>query len=156
MCGIVGLVNSKKQVDEQLLYKMCNVIKHRGTDDSGIFISPDRKVGFGHQRLSIIDLTQAGHQPMEDKEGRLWITYNGEVYNFKEIKKELETRGYKFKSSSDTEVIINAYKEWGSKCVQKFNGMFAFGIYDSMRRCLFLARDRVGKKPLYYTQYNGK
>ena len=156
MCGIVGVVDNKKQVDERLLFKMGHVLKHRGPDDSGFLISSDRKVAFAHNRLSIIDLSQAGHQPMQDKDGSLWITYNGEVYNFIEIKKELEIRGYKFKGYSDTEVIISAYMEWGRECIQKFNGMFAFGIYDSMRRCIFLARDRIGKKPLYYAQYNGK
>lgn len=156
MCGIAGLVDIKKPVDERLLCKMRDILIHRGPDDFGILISSDRKVGLAHRRLSILDLSQAGHQPMSDEKGNLWITYNGEVYNFKEIKKYLETKGYKFKSNSDTEVIVNAYKEWGSESIGKFNGMFAFGIYDSSRQRLFLARDRVGKKPLYYAQYNGK
>lgn len=156
MCGIVGIVENRKIVDENLLYKMSATIVHRGPDDSGVRVSKDKKVGLAHRRLSIIDLSQAGHQPMSDSEEKIWITYNGEIYNFKEIRQELEKKGYKFKSQTDTEVIIYAYKEYGINCLQKFNGMFAFGIYDEKNKNIFLARDRAGKKPLYYAQYENK
>ena len=156
MCGIVGIIDQRKQVDRNLLANMTKSLKHRGPDDSDIWINKLGNVGLGHCRLSIIDLSKAGRQPMADDNKKILITYNGEIYNFKQIKKELEKKGYQFKSETDTEVIINAYKEWGTACLNKFNGMFSFGIYDDANKKLFLARDRVGKKPLYYAQYNGK
>lgn len=156
MCGIVGIVESKKQVDENLLRKMRDALSHRGPNDSGIWIGFNKRVGLAHRRLSIIDLSSAGHQPMSDKKGKIWIIHNGEVYNFQEIRRELEKKGYRFKSNTDTEVVLYAYQEWGFDCLQKFNGMFAFGIYDGRKKQLFLARDRAGKKPLYYAQCNGK
>lgn len=156
MCGIVGIISYKEPVDERLLISMRDTLVHRGPDDKGIWISPDRKVGLGHRRLSIIDLSPAGHQPMSDEEGKIWIVHNGEIYNFQEIRQELEEGGYRFKSNTDTEVIIYAYKEWGIGCLQKFNGMFAFGIWDEKEKRLFLARDRVGKKPLYIVRYENK
>jgi len=156
MCGIIGIVESRKQVDKNLLCKMRDTLIHRGPDDSGIWISSDAKIGFAHRRLSIIDLSQTGYQPMSDDEGKIWITCDGEVYNFQEIREELEKKGYRFKSRTDTEVVLNAYKEWGIDCLQKFNGVFAFGIYDENKKILFLARDRVGVKPIYYANYDGK
>ncbi len=117
--------------------------------------SHDWDLFFGHRRLAIIDLSPLGHQPMSDLSKNIWVTYNGEIYNFKEIKSELEKLGHKFKSSSDTEVIIYSYIEWGIKCIDKFNGMFAFVLYDNFNKKLFLARDRYGIKPLYYTEING-
>ena len=155
MCGILGIID-KKPIDFNLLLNMRDVLTHRGPDDGGMWLRMDKRVGLAHRRLSIIDLSPAGHQPMSDEEGKVWITYNGEIYNFKEIRKELEAKGYNFKSHTDTEVIINTYKEWGIEGIQKFNGMFAFGIYDLRFNHLLLARDRVGKKPLYYAKYNGK
>jgi asparagine synthase (glutamine-hydrolysing) len=133
---------------------MCNKISHRGPDGSGIYLDPDKRVGFGHKRLSIIDLTSAGKQPMSNESGNVWVTYNGEIYNFMELKKELEKKGHVFKSRTDTEVIIHSYEEWGERCVDRFAGMFAFGLYDERKKKLFLARDRFGIKPLFY-YYDG-
>jgi asparagine synthase (glutamine-hydrolysing) len=155
MCGIFGIVDSKG-IDRGLLEQASKLMYHRGPDDSDVWISSDKTIGFAHRRLSIIDLSGAGKQPMSDEEGKIWITYNGEIYNFQEIRNELEEKGYTFKSHTDTEVLINAYKEWGQDCLQRFNGMFAFGIYDEKEKLLFMARDRVGKKPLYYAKYGSK
>jgi asparagine synthase (glutamine-hydrolysing) len=149
MCGILGLIDPEK-INENLLLRMRDTMVHRGPDDSGVWISRDKRVGLGHRRLSIIDLSEMGRQPMSDNDQKIWITFNGEIYNFPEIRDNLEKKGYVFQSRTDTEVILNAYKEWGKDCVQRLNGMFAFGIYDDAERILFLARDRVGKKPLYY------
>ncbi|MCJ7471482.1 MAG: asparagine synthase (glutamine-hydrolyzing) [Actinobacteria bacterium] len=135
---------------------MVNSLRHRGPDDSGVWMNPDRKIALGHSRLSIIDLSKAGSQPMSDDSGKIHLIYNGEVYNFMEIRKDLEKKGYRFKSNTDTEVVLYAYKEWGTACLDRFNGMFAFGIYDDRKKQIFIARDRVGKKPLYYAQYKGK
>ena len=150
MCGINGF-NFK---DKNLIEKMNQITKHRGPDDDGIFI--DSGWSLGHNRLSIIDLSKAGSQPMISDDGKFVIIYNGEIYNFVEIKKELQKIGYKFKSRTDTEVVLCAYQEWGDKCLQKFNGMFALAILDTQTRELFLARDRIGIKPLYYCQKGGK
>ncbi|MBI4698790.1 MAG: asparagine synthase (glutamine-hydrolyzing) [Nitrospirae bacterium] len=150
MCGILGIVD-KKGIDGQQLRKMRDTMVHRGPDDSGCWISRNKEVGLAHRRLSIIDLSEAGRQPMPDSKEKIWVIFNGEIYNFREIRTELKEKGHKFVSRSDTEVIIYAYKEWGTDCLQKFNGMFAFGIYDEEKRVLFLARDRLGKKPLYYS-----
>jgi len=155
MCGITGIVD-KKGVDEALLLQMRDTMVHRGPDDSGIWLNPNRTVGLAHRRLSIIDLSEAGKQPMSDSSGKVWITFNGEIYNFEEIRYELRRKGYQFKSNTDTEVIINAYGEWGTDCLERLNGMFAFGIYDEGKKIIFLARDRVGKKPLYYTRREGR
>lgn len=153
MCGIVGIFNLNKQpVPEKALKSMADSISHRGPDGEGFFI--DGSLGMGHRRLSIIDLSSAGSQPMISDDGRHTIVYNGEIYNFQKIRKELEAQGYKFISTSDTEVVINAYRCWGPDCVKKFNGMFAFCIWDQVRRELFMARDRYGIKPLYYSFVN--
>ena len=156
MCGIVGLISQNREIDKKLVFRMTEVLKHRGPDDSGMWFRPDRKIGFGHRRLSIIDLSKAGKQPMSDMEGKLTIVYNGEIYNYMEVKKELEKKGYRFRSKTDTEVILNAYKAWGTDCLCRLNGMFAFSIYDKEKKKIFLARDRIGKKPLYYALYKGK
>ncbi|MBU4274590.1 asparagine synthase (glutamine-hydrolyzing) [Patescibacteria group bacterium] len=149
MCGIVGIYNLRKEpIDPILLKKMTAILKHRGPDDAGIYISDN--VGLGHQRLSIIDISAAGHQPMVNKDGTLQIIFNGEIYNFQVIKKELENLGHKFKSKTDTEVILYSYEEWGINCLAKFNGMFAFAIWDKKKQQFLLARDRLGEKPLYY------
>jgi asparagine synthase (glutamine-hydrolysing) len=155
MCGISGIVD-RNGLDEGLIRKMSDTLFHRGPDDSGLWINSGKTVGLAHRRLSIIDLSEAGRQPMSDSEGKIWITYNGEIYNFREIREELKQKGCKFKSHTDTEVIINAYKEWGTNCLQRFNGMFVFGIYDEKAKIIFMARDRVGKKPLYYAQHNDR
>ncbi|MBI4847211.1 MAG: asparagine synthase (glutamine-hydrolyzing) [Nitrospirae bacterium] len=150
MCGILGVVD-RKGVSAESLSMMRDAMVHRGPDDAGIWLNSDRTVGLAHRRLSIIDLSHAGRQPMADSDGKIRITFNGEIYNFQTLKKELGEIGYSFRSNTDTEVIMNAYHEWGTDCLQKLNGMFAFGLYDENRRVLFLARDRLGKKPLYYS-----
>jgi len=154
MCGISGKLyfNRDKSVSKEEIERMSKAIFHRGPDDKGIFI--DRNIGLGHQRLSIIDLSPSGHQPMSDNEGKIWIVFNGEIYNFLDLRRELEKNGIKFKSKSDTEVIIHLYKKYGVNCLRYLRGMFAFAIWDSEKRQLFLARDRVGKKPLKYYQDN--
>ena len=150
MCGIVGF----NWEDKELAKSMASIMSHRGPDDSGAYA--DSIVSLGHRRLSILDLSAKGHQPMSNKEGTIWITFNGEIYNFWEIRKDLEKKGYNFNSDSDTEAIIYAYEEYGFGCLDRFNGMFAFCIYDSKKKILFLAKDRMGKKPLYYYSKNGK
>jgi asparagine synthase (glutamine-hydrolysing) len=132
---------------------MNNSLKHRGPDDEGYFLSASGNVGLAQRRLSILDLSPLGHQPMQS--GHCWITFNGEVYNFQEIKGQLLNKGYTFKGNSDTEVILNSYQEWGSDCLSRFRGMFAFSIWDEAKQKMFLARDRVGVKPLYYYWQNG-
>lgn len=154
MCGIAGIYNfSGKQVEKSALASMAASLAHRGPDGEGFFI--EENIGLGHRRLAIIDLTPAGHQPMETNDGRYVISYNGEVYNFQAIRKELELLGISFKSKTDSEVVLNAYAHWGVKCLDKFNGMFAFAVWDKKEKTLFLARDRYGIKPLYYTIQNG-
>jgi asparagine synthase (glutamine-hydrolysing) len=150
MCGINGF----NFVDENLIRKMNDVTRHRGPDDSGFCFS--QKWSLGHNRLSIIDLSQNGHQPMFSRDKKLAIIFNGEIYNFKEVKKELLGKGYKFNTQTDTEVVLIAYQAWGKNCLQKFNGMFSFAILDIEKEELFLARDRIGIKPLYYYYENGK
>jgi len=149
MCGIVGIFNFNQQpVAHSQIKAMTDSLIHRGPDGEGQYI--DRNIGLGHRRLAIIDLSAAGHQPMQIRDGRFTITYNGEVYNFKEIRVQLESLGYQFHSNTDTEVILYAYSEWGYECLNKLNGMFAFAIWDQRDKKLFLARDRYGVKPLYY------
>jgi asparagine synthase (glutamine-hydrolysing) len=150
MCGICGVFG---QADEQLIKGMLARIAHRGPDDEGVFVaetSTNERVGLGHRRLSIIDLSPAGHEPMPDASGQIWLTFNGEIYNFKQLRRELESLGHSFRSETDAEVILYAYREWGSHCLSRFNGMFAFAIWDSRDETLLLARDRLGIKPLYY------
>lgn len=147
MCGITGSLNPDG-VRESDIERMNEAIRHRGPDGAGIFVKG--KIGFGHRRLSIIDLA-GGRQPMANADGTLWITFNGEIYNYREIRKELESR-YEFKTHSDTEVILHLYEEKGEACLRDLRGMFAFGIYDFRKDKLFLARDHLGQKPLYYCQ----
>jgi len=157
MCGITGQFNFNysKPIQENTLQKMTSIISHRGPDDEGIYISKNRKVGLGHRRLSIIDL-KSGHQPMSDIYGKVWIVFNGEIYNFPELKKELINKGYKFRTTSDTEVIINFYLEYGEEQFYRLNGIFAFAIYDEKENKLVLARDHFGVKPLYCFYDNEK
>lgn len=151
MCGITGIFNlNGEPVSPVILRKMTDAIAHRGPDGEGFYI--DSFVGLGHRRLAIIDLSPAGHQPMMTADGQYVICYNGELYNFQELRIELEALGYQFRSRSDTEVMLYAYAAWGEACVEHFNGMFAFALWDKQRQSLFLARDRFGVKPLYYTQ----
>lgn len=145
ICGIAGFHGDG---DKNLLEKMCNVMNHRGPDDRGLFVNGE--VGLGNNRLSIIDL-ETGHQPMKNEDGTIHITYNGEIYNFKELRSRLEAEGHRFESKSDTEVIIHGYEEHGEHFLQQLNGMFAFALWDSRKKTLLLARDRIGIKPLHYT-----
>lgn len=133
-----------------MLIPMRDAMRHRGPDDAGIWWSTDGRVGLAHRRLSIIDLTQSGHQPMADCTGQLRVIFNGEIYNYRDLRRELEGRGHQFSTASDTEVILYSYREWGSDCLSYLNGMFAFAIYDPGIRQLLLARDRAGEKPLFY------
>ena len=152
MCGIFGKLNfDGRPVAESLLAQMAHVSHHRGPDDDGIY----RKgtIGLGFRRLSIIDLA-GGHQPMCNEDGTVWIVFNGEIYNFRALRPDLEARGHKFRTNSDTEVLIHLYEEYGTACLQKLNGMFAFAIWDEREQLLFLARDRMGQKPLHYAHVN--
>lgn len=155
MCGIAGILRSGREIEAGELLAMRERLAHRGPDDAGIWIHPEGKVGLVHRRLSIIDLSEAGHQPMQNKDSSLVLTYNGEIYNFQELRVELEEKGYYFSSRSDTEVILYAYQEWGVEAIKRFNGMFAFALYDQRTDQLLLARDRFGEKPLYYYQRDG-
>lgn len=150
MCGISGFIDFSKTADQSILEKMNRTLAHRGPDGEGyaMFTTNNAKVGLGHRRLSIIDLSPAGSQPKTYKHWH--ITFNGEVYNYEEIKKELATKGHQFNSHSDTEVVLHAYEEWGNKCLDKFIGMYAFVIYDEQKQKIFACRDRAGVKPFNY------
>ena len=151
MCGIAGIFNlNEKKIERPHLIRFTDSLSHRGPDGAGYELFAENTLGLGHRRLSILDLSDLGHQPMSYANGRFWICYNGEVFNFIEIKKELEIKGYKFKSDTDTEVILAAYIEYGVKCLDKFNGMWSFAIWDNEKQELFVSRDRFGIKPLYY------
>ena len=154
MCGIAGVVGLR---DGEIAATMVRRIAHRGPDDEGTWLSPSDQfpVMFGSRRLAILDLSAAGHMPMLSKDGRFVITYNGEIFNYREIREELKRAGHRFNSSGDTEVVLAAYQQWGPSCLSRFNGMFAIAIWDCQERRLFLARDRMGVKPLYYTDVNG-
>jgi asparagine synthase (glutamine-hydrolysing) len=147
MCGICGIINKNQQVKENEIYLMMQKMKHRGPDDEGVFI--DNAIGLGFVRLSILDLSPAGHQPMKSHDGRYIIIFNGEVYNYIEIRDELKN-DFHFRTGTDTEVVLAAYQKWGEKCLDRFNGMFAFVIYDKKTKEVFGARDRYGIKPFYY------
>lgn len=154
MCGIAGIVDAANDsVDAVTIHRMCQSIVHRGPDDEGVFVKPG--VGLGMRRLSIIDLA-GGHQPIFNEDRSIWLVFNGEIYNFPELRRELEQRGHRFYTESDTEVIVHLYEEHGADCVQKLRGMFAFALYDERRRRLLLARDRLGIKPLHYAVANGR
>lgn len=151
MCGIAGILNIGENVDSEVLDRFTDSLAHRGPDGRGTFIN--RNIGLGHRRLAILDLSDSGKCPMSygGKSGnRYWITYNGEIYNFLELRSELEKLGHTFKTKTDTEVILASYAEWGKDCLFRFNGMWAFAIWDAAQRNLFIARDRFGIKPLYY------
>ncbi len=150
VCGIAGRINfrSGAPVDPEQVHQMCRLLGHRGPDGEGVHI--DGPVGLGHRRLAIIDLSAAAAQPMASADHTLWITYNGEIYNFQQLRIDLVRRGHRFRTQSDTEVILAAYREYGVECLAQLRGMFAFAIWDVRARTLFLARDRLGKKPLYY------
>ncbi|MCW5906459.1 MAG: asparagine synthase (glutamine-hydrolyzing) [Chitinophagales bacterium] len=150
MCGIAGQIKFNGKVEERCINAMNNAQKHRGPDGEGVYINPPQTVGLGHRRLSFLDLSEAGKQPMCTADKALWITYNGEIYNYIELRQELENLGHRFQSYTDTEVILLGYRAWGVAVLQKLKGMFAFAIWNETNRELFLARDRFGIKPLYY------
>ena len=150
MCGIAGIVNyNGRVVDRDLARTMIRAISHRGPDGSGVYT--DRHVGLGHARLSIIDL-EGGSQPMHNADNSLWITFNGEIFNYVELRDELVEKGHKFATRSDTEVILHLYQEEGERCVERLNGQWAFAIWDAAHQKLFLSRDRLGVRPLFYTE----
>lgn len=150
MCGICGIATSSpdKPISSDILARMCREIIHRGPDDEGLFV--EQGIGLGNRRLSIIDV-EGGHQPLSNESGTVWIAYNGEAYNFPEVRTELQARGHVFRTRTDTETMVHAYEEWGMDFIHKFRGMFAFALWDKKERRLLLVRDRIGIKPLYYT-----
>jgi asparagine synthase (glutamine-hydrolysing) len=155
MCGICGQFNftSGAPVDPRAIKGMMDTIVHRGPDDSGMHI--DGPLGLGFRRLSILDLSPAGHQPMSDQAETVWVVFNGEIYNYQELRRELESHGHIFRSNCDTEVIVHGYKQWGDAVLNRFNGMFGLAIWDVAKRRLMLARDQMGIKPLYFSLQNG-
>ena len=162
MCGICGKISLdiNSSINEDLMRRMCGVLKHRGPDDEGVYLNRVEgqgsgvKVGLGHRRLSVIDLSSAGHQPMSNEDQTVWIVLNGEIYNFLELRDDLVKRGHRFKSHTDTEVILHLYEEQGIECLHNLRGAFAFAIWDEKGQRMFAARDRIGKKPFYYVYKN--
>jgi len=150
MCGILGQFNSSAKIDPSCFSSMLTTLSHRGPDGEGCSYFSDGCSALGHRRLAVIDLTENGKQPMCNEDGSIWITCNGEIYNYRELRRILETKGHRFSSHSDTEVIVHGYEEWGEHCVERLRGMFAFGIWDDAKQQLILARDHFGIKPLYY------
>src|SRR5215467_15629638 len=175
MCGIAGIV-SPRGVNPAMLVAMTQIISYRGPDGFGfaysdldrnnavavfhnqapMSVSSPAAVGLGNRRLAILDVSSAGNQPMQTADGDLTITYNGEIYNYKELRAELEEAGHQFRTHTDTEVILQAYRAWGQDCVQHFNGMWAFALWDRSRQTLFCSRDRFGVKPFYYAEFEGE
>src|SRR3989449_7724763 len=154
MCGIAGAMSlDGRPVALDELRSMCAVIAHRGPDEDGFYLTPE--VGLGMRRLRIIDL-ETGRQPIRNEDGTIWVVFNGEIYNFKELRAELEARGHSFYTATDTETITHLYEEYGTRCVEKLRGMFAFAVWDEPRRRLLLARDRLGIKPLFYAEVGGR
>jgi asparagine synthase (glutamine-hydrolysing) len=159
MCGICGILqfdSSNRPVDTALLDRMNFTLRHRGPDSDGVYISPSKNIGLGFRRLAIVDLSPAGNQPMCNEDGTIWVVFNGEIYNHAKLRPALETAGHRYKSRSDTETIIHAYEEYGPRFVEKLEGMFAIALWDSRKNLLYLYRDRVGIKPLYYTAINNR
>jgi len=154
MCGIAGVVDTRgRPVEPLLVRRLCEVLGHRGPDDEGYYVNGP--VALGQRRLAILDLA-GGRQPMSNEDGTVWVTFNGEIYNFQELRERLEGLGHRFATRSDTEVIVHAYEQYGPGCVKELRGMFAFALWDQPRQTLILARDRVGKKPLFYTEVDGQ
>jgi asparagine synthase (glutamine-hydrolysing) len=158
MCGIAGIFNygSSPTDDRAVASRMRDAMAHRGPDDAGLYQSADRRLVLAHRRLSIVDLSPAGHQPMPNEDGTVWVTFNGEIYNHVDLRARLTAKGHIFKSASDTEAIVHAYEDSGPGCVPRLDGMFAFALWDGRRQELLMARDRLGKKPLYYTTTGGR
>src|SRR5271167_2432223 len=155
MCGIAGVVSATREsnITEALVHHMCNQIVYRGPDDEGLYVADG--AGLGMRRLSIIDLA-GGHQPVFNEDRTVWVVFNGEIYNFRELRRELEQKGHRFHTHTDTEVIVHLYEDLGSECVHKLRGMFAFALFDERHRRLLLARDRLGKKPMHYALSDGR
>jgi asparagine synthase (glutamine-hydrolysing) len=154
MCGICGILafNDNFACDERITASMRDTMIHRGPDDAGVWCSPTGRAALGHRRLSIVDVSHSGHQPMSNEDGSVWVAFNGEIYNHDELRSELQERGHRYRSRCDTETIVHLYEEEGERCVERLDGMFAIAVWDERRRELFLARDRLGKKPLYWTR----
>jgi|HubBroStandDraft_3_1064219.scaffolds.fasta_scaffold00250_4 asparagine synthase (glutamine-hydrolysing) len=154
MCGICGVLafNDGFACDERVIVAMRDTMTHRGPDDGGLWRSPSGRMALGHRRLSIVDVSHSGHQPMSNEDGSVWVAFNGEIYNHDELRRELQARGHRFRSRCDTETIVHLYEEERELCVERLDGMFALAVWDERRRELFLARDRLGKKPLYWTR----
>jgi len=150
MCGIAGIFDflGYGDVDRALVRRMTDILSHRGPDGDGFHFSPG--IGLGHRRLAIVDLV-TGDQPQFNEDGTACVVFNGEIYNFQPLMAELQALGHTFRTRSDTEVIVHAWEEWGEACLDRFNGMFAFALWDARHEALLLARDRLGEKPLYYT-----
>src|SRR6266704_3275945 len=154
MCGIAGLLSlSNKPVFEEEVVAMCDAMVHRGPDDAGYYA--DDRAAMGMRRLSIIDLS-TGHQPVHNEDKTIWMVFNGEIYNFRELRSELAVAGHRFYPASDTETIVHAYEEWGTAAIGKLRGMFGLAIWDMRSRTLLIARDRIGIKPLHYAVVNGR
>ena len=163
MCGICGKLSlSAESVEETLIHMMTRLLEHRGPDDEGFHFyrpssSDQPSLGLGHRRLSIIDLSTNGRQPLSNEDGTVWVILNGEIYNFQELRQELEEKGHRFCSNSDTEILVHLYEEENeaTRFLSRLQGMFAFAVWDENKHCLLLARDRTGKKPLFYSPLNG-
>src|SRR5579864_1730296 len=161
MCGLVGALSFKSssfRITENYMTRMRDVMAHRGPDGVGTWVSRDGRVGLGHRRLAIIDLSPRATQPMCNEDGTVWVVFNGEIYNHAEIRAELQLNGrHQWKTDhSDTEVIVHAFEQWGIDCISRFRGMFALAIWDAPSRTLWLARDRIGIKPLYWSLHHGR
>src|SRR5688572_11478829 len=156
MCGIAGIVSINGPADLSLVAAMNRALAHRGPDDGAEWLDPTGQVALANRRLAILDLTSAGHQPMLSANGALCLVFNGEIYNYLELRDELASLGRSFRTQTDTEVVLTAYDQWGPSCVERFNGMFAFALWDSHRRQLVAARDRFGEKPFYYHHSPGR
>jgi asparagine synthase (glutamine-hydrolysing) len=152
MCAIAGIIANQSEVAQAEAF--CQAQRHRGPDAEGVW--SDGICTLGHQRLAIIDLSEAGRQPLSNEDGTIWVTFNGEIYNFQSLRRQLESLGHRFRTQTDTEVIVHAYEQWGTECVHRLRGMFAFGLWDQRQQRLMLARDRVGKKPLFYAQVGNR
>lgn len=155
MCGIVGLIDSRRPVDPGMFTAMRDVLAHRGPDDAGSEFLDGGRVALGHRRLAFLDLSAHGRQPLANEDGTVWVVFNGEIYNYIELRADLAAAGHEFATGTDTEVLVHGYEQWGEDVIDRLKGMFAFGIVDLRRKRLFLARDRFGIKPLYYTQQQG-
>src|SRR5437899_1013979 len=155
MCGIAGIIGTDQSylADAADVHRMCQTIVHRGPDDEGIYVNG--QVALGMRRLSIIDLS-TGHQPIHNEDRSVWIVFNGEIYNFQELRRELEAAGHRFYTSTDTEAIVHAYEQWGAAAIGRLRGMFGLAIWDTRSKSLLVARDRVGIKPMYYADANGR